>query len=85
MANYANLKAQIDANVYQNDSQAITGSVMNTQLKSTPWAPAISSRASPRPPPTPASRTRRCFISPPFRGLTQISVVTMYGRVRPLC
>lgn len=33
MANYANLKAQIDANIYQNDSQAITGAIMNTQLK----------------------------------------------------
>lgn len=33
MANYVNLKAQIDANVYQNDSQAITGAIMNAQLK----------------------------------------------------
>lgn len=33
MANYANLKAQLDANIYQNDLEAITGSVLNAQLK----------------------------------------------------
>ena len=33
MANYANLKAQLDANIFQNDQSAITGAIMNAQLK----------------------------------------------------